>query len=154
MTETLLQGNDWLTWMEQTQREERRKGLERGPHQPADSQVDLWDKTDRQLHFPERHGAPALVSEGSASKAADSNSARARWLLKHDVHTQRLDAGIGFCWFAKQGDDEPVSGETEDAAIARLARENGLPWFRAAEFRNADRGAVPRRRESDRGRST
>jgi len=49
-------------------------------------------------------------------------------MKEYDVQTQFLDAGIGCCWFAQQGDDEPVCGETEDAAIERLARENGLPW--------------------------
>jgi hypothetical protein len=51
---------------------------------------------------------------------------RFRWLVENDVHTEFLDAGIGCCWFAHQGEQEPVSGDTEDAAIARLARENGL----------------------------
>jgi hypothetical protein len=64
-------------------------------------------------------------------QAGNSKPVRARWLEEHDIHTRFLDAGIGCCWFAQQGDSEPVSGETENEAIARLARENGLPWREA-----------------------
>ena len=154
MTETLVQGNDWLSWIEQFDNEERWRGVTLPPQRSRESQIELWDKTDRQLHFPVQHGASVATGGGSTTKVAEANSARARWLQKHDVHTQRLDAGIGCCWFAQQGDDEPVCGETEDAAIARLAQENGLPWFKIPELRNADRGAGPRRRQSDRLRST
>lgn len=52
---------------------------------------------------------------------------RADWLAIHDVHTEFVDAGIGCCWFARRGDGETVSGETETEAIARLvARNTGL----------------------------
>jgi hypothetical protein len=61
-----------------------------------------------------------------------SNPARTRWLEANDVYTQFVDAGIGCCWFAQQGDQEPVSGETEYEAIARLARCNGFELWREA----------------------
>jgi hypothetical protein len=93
---------------------------------PRDFDVEASEKTDRQLHFPAR------VMEGSIKQARSSNPARTRWLKENDVHTQFLDAGVGCCWFAQQGDQEPVSGETEDEAVARLARENGLELWRDA----------------------
>jgi hypothetical protein len=55
-----------------------------------------------------------------------SNSARTRWLEANHVHTEFLDAGIGACWYAGQDGTEAVCGETEDDAIAQLARNNGL----------------------------
>jgi hypothetical protein len=113
MMQTLEQGSDWAVWIEQFEREPKSGSAGVVPIHSRELHVDSWDKTDRQLHF---------------RAAEDSRATRARWLQEHDVHTEYLDAGIGCCWFAYQGDDEPVCGETEDAAIARLARENGLPW--------------------------
>lgn len=82
----------------------------------------MWEKTDRPL----RQTADYATDASTTKPQSSSDSARLRWLVEHDVHTQFLDAGIGCCWFAYQGDNEPVTGETEDAAIERLARENGL----------------------------
>ncbi len=55
-----------------------------------------------------------------------SSIARTRWLAMHDVHTEFIDAGIGCCWFARKGDGETVTGETEAEAIARLPYFAGL----------------------------
>ena len=44
----------------------------------------------------------------------------------HDVHTEFVDMGIGCCWFARRGEGESVTGETEEEAIARLADHAGL----------------------------
>ena len=55
-----------------------------------------------------------------------TNAARTRWLEANDVHTEFLDAGIGCRWFAQKGDGETVTGDTEDEAIALLARVIGL----------------------------
>jgi hypothetical protein len=74
---------------------------------------------DWPLRFP---NAPADCSKSEESEA---NSARARWLEANDVHTEFLDAGIGCYWIAEKGDEEPVTGVTEDEAIARLARKHG-----------------------------
>jgi hypothetical protein len=68
----------------------------------------------------------------SRTPASISNPARTRWLEENEVQTQLVDAGIGCSWFAQQGDREPVSGETEDEAIARLARENGFKLWDGA----------------------
>ena len=78
----------------------------------------------------------------STSTLPLSDWARMRWLADNDVHTEFLDAGIGCCWFAHQGDQEPVSGDTEEAAIARLARANGLKLWRDAEPPASDRGGA------------
>jgi hypothetical protein len=53
--------------------------------------------------------------------------------VENDVRTEFVDAGIGCCWFAYQDDQEPVSGETEDAALARLAHEKGLELWHEAK---------------------
>jgi hypothetical protein len=120
MNEILAQGTDWLTWMEQFERDDRLASAPvvpvRSPLRP--SQPDAWEQTDRLLQFPPR--------QQISGPHADWN--RTRWLKKHDVHTQFVDAGIGACWMAHCGDDEPVCGETENAAIAKLAREHGLRW--------------------------
>jgi hypothetical protein len=120
MIETLVQGNDWLTWIEQFDRGERTQTFKSAaaPLESHESQGEAWDQTDRLLHFPARNRTPT----------SDWQRHRARWLQEHDVRTEFLDAGIGTCWFAQQGEDEPVCGETEEAAIAHLARQNGLPW--------------------------
>ena len=97
------------------------------PRLGSHSQFEAWDKTDRQFRFPVRG-----LAGGSSMQALIHHLARNRWLEANDVHTQFFDAGIACCWFAQQGDQEPVSGETEDEAIARLARENGFElWVEA-----------------------
>lgn len=90
------------------------------------SDVEAWDKTDRPFRFPASQHARRRVKPGS------SDPDRTQWLEKNDIHTQFLDAGIGCCWFAQQGDEEPVSGETEEEAIVRLARANGIELWRQA----------------------
>ena len=47
-------------------------------------------------------------------------------MKKHDAHTEFFDVGIGCGWFAYLGDGEPVCGDSEENALARLAEENGL----------------------------
>jgi hypothetical protein len=79
------------------------------------------DKMDRPFRFPR-----AATDGASSLDEPKDDTARARWLEANDVHTRFLDAGIGCCWFAEKGDEEPVTGATEDEAIARLARQNGL----------------------------
>ena len=64
-----------------------------------------------------------------------NNSARDQWLQANRVRTEFFDAGIGACWFAGQGEAEAdmVCSDTEEGAIALLARRNGLPlWDEAA----------------------
>jgi hypothetical protein len=75
--------------------------------------------TDRPLGFP--HG----FRGGPSTQESGGNPARAQWLKEHDVHTEFMDAGIGCCWFAEKDDQGAVIGETEDDAIAQLARVNG-----------------------------
>ena len=72
------------------------------------------DKTDRQFFYRPWHAS------------LRDKAARARWLEANDVHTQFVDAGIGCVWFAQQGDQEPVCGESEYEAIVRLAHEYGI----------------------------
>jgi hypothetical protein len=62
------------------------------------------------------------VKGSSGANVTESEQARAHWLATHDVHTLFLDAGFGCCWFAQKGDEEPVTGDTEEEAIARLVR--------------------------------
>ena len=88
--------------------------------------VEAWEKTDRLFSFPQRQH----MSPGQWRPSGDF--ARDRWLVENDVHTEFLDAGIGCCWFAHQGDAEPVSGETEDEALTLLARRNGFELWREA----------------------
>lgn len=125
--QTLEQANDWVTWMEQFEREDTLNSVAPSPTHFHESHEDSWGETDRQLHFRALPSMPTVVEYGSSAQPTDSHSPRARWLQEHDVHTEFVDAGIGCCWFAYQCDDEPVCGETEDAAIARLASKNGLP---------------------------
>lgn len=95
---------------------------------PASDDIDCfldledWERMDRPLRFPAERTTPQLKAGGTH----DVNPARARWLEEHDVRTEFLDGGIGCCWFAQQGEQEPSSGETEDEAIEHLARERGL----------------------------
>jgi hypothetical protein len=101
------------------------------PSDEAQRERDLeaWDNTDRPLEFS------APFQSGNRSKcftAHAADPARERWLQKNNVRTEFLDAGIGCCWFAQHGEDEPVAGETEYDAIVRLAREKGLElWPRS-----------------------
>lgn len=95
-----------------------------------------WEKMDWPLRFPLRDRDWPYYHEGISPP--EPNSLRLRWLADHDVHTEFLDAGFGCCWFAQQGEQEPVSGETEYDAIVRLARENGL------ELWETGRGRFPR----------
>ena len=96
------------------------------PDRSGDSRMERWDQTDRPLHVAVRARSLPRVWDASSAATAQRKLARARWLLEHNVHTQFLDAGIGCCWLAYQGDDEPVCGETEEAALERLAQQTGL----------------------------
>ncbi len=98
------------------------------PSRSHESQLELDDRTDRQFHFPSWYHTLHGLKKAPSTPVVRDDSARSQWLKEHDIRTQFMDAGIGCCWFAQQGDQEPVSGETEDEAIARLAQENGLPW--------------------------
>ena len=73
-----------------------------------------------------RHQTFYYLFETPPPQEPDSNAARTRWLEANDVHTRFIDAGIGCCWFAQKGEEEPVTGATEDEAIGRLARAKGL----------------------------
>lgn len=55
-----------------------------------------------------------------------SESAFRRWQRVNDIHVRLFDLGFASAWFAQQGDQEPVSGETEAEACAKLARELGI----------------------------
>ena len=125
--QTLEQANDWAMWMEQYEPENTLSSVASALTDGHESPVDSWERTDRQLHFRARPATPSQVDYGSSTRPTESQSLRGRWFRENDVHTEFLDAGIGCCWCAYQGDDEPVYAETEDAAIALLARENGLP---------------------------
>jgi hypothetical protein len=92
---------------------------------------EAWDRTDRPFRFLMQDQASPGVMQASSAPAQGDNPARTRWLEENDVHTKFLDAGIGCCWFAHKGDEEPVTGETEYEAIARLARKNGLALWSA-----------------------
>jgi hypothetical protein len=126
--QTLEQRNDWVAWIEHLEQGEKSSNGAITPAHSNEAHVDSWAETDRQLHVRVAQPTPASVGYGSSTQSGDGHSARTRWLQEHNVHTEFLDAGIGCCWFAQLGDDEPVCGETEDAAITRLARENGLSW--------------------------
>lgn len=76
-----------------------------------------------------RHQTFHFGFEPPQPQEPDNSAVRLRWKEANDVHTEFLDAGIGCCWFARKGDDEPVIGATEDEAIARLARLKGLEWM-------------------------
>ena len=89
-----------------------------------------WEKTDRPLLYAVRDHA---TTRSTTTFPRSSGCPRVRWLAENDVYTEYVDAGIGCRWFASQGAQEPVSGETEDAAIIRLAREIGLELWRDTE---------------------
>ena len=94
--------------------------------QPWESVIDVQDNTDRQLRFPKwRESFDSRMTTQSIF-----NPVSDLWLKENDVHTEFLDAGIGCCWFAYQGDQEAVVGETQDEAILRLAACNGLQLWR------------------------
>jgi hypothetical protein len=128
MIETLGQGNDWLAWIEQFKHDDGSPSAGATDHQTHShaSHRAAWDHTDRLLQFPARNQTSESHWDRSTVQAGPVWSDRARWLQEHDVHTQFLDGGIGGCWSAQHGDDEPVFGETEEVAIARLMRESGL----------------------------
>jgi hypothetical protein len=96
-----------------------------GRGRPATSLLDWSENADRPFHFP--HGYRGAVLP--AAQVASDDAARTRWLAANNVRTQFFDAGIGCCWFAEMGDEEPVSGDTQDEAIERLARKKGLPLW-------------------------
>jgi hypothetical protein len=122
---TLVQRNNGRAWIEVG---ESSGNTTLAPYIAYELDLEPGGNSDWQLHFPVRDHTLRLAKKASRVQAEESNAARTQWLEEHDVHTEFLDAGTGCCWFAQQGDQEPVSGETEDEAIARLARENGLPW--------------------------
>ncbi len=95
-----------------------------GSEQPRrESDLEAQDKTDRPFRFPAKN---RLYEFMAGTFPLNRPDARARWLTENDVHTELMDGGIGCCWFARQGDDEPVCGETEYDAIARLVQEKGM----------------------------
>src|SRR5688572_22328969 len=96
----------------------------------CDFPVEIRDKTERPWRFRMRHQTIYHVFEKPEPQKPDSNAARTRWLEANDIHTEFFDAGIGCCWFARQGDEEPVTGATEADAIARLACVNALEFMR------------------------
>ena len=103
------------------------------------------DKTDRPLRFPA--GRKTVQDRGqmerSSSEETAINSARNQWLETHDVQTYFFDGGIGCCWFAQQGNQEPVCAETEDQAIERLAGQNGIElWDESQTDADAEVGAL------------
>jgi hypothetical protein len=75
-----------------------------------------------------RHRTIYDIFEPPEPPEPDRNAARMRWLEANDVRTHFFDAGIGCCWFAQKGDEEPVTGPSEDEAIALLARVNGIEF--------------------------
>ena len=87
--------------------------------------IDAEDKTHRLIPFPARLKI-LLVHRFPVMDGPYLNSAGARWVEANDLHTQFFDAGVGCCWFAQIGDDEPVTGETQADAVTRLARVKGL----------------------------
>lgn len=127
MLETIVQGNDWLTFIQPLEGDE---GSHSGAVAPTSfrkhqASEEAWEKTDRPLTVP-RPGSSASVRNDAHTVVIEPQSTQARWLADHDVHTEFLDAGIGCCWYAYQGDDEPVCGETEQAALEKLARQHGV----------------------------
>lgn len=129
---THVQHKDRRTWITQVQSDTSESITHISAKPPRDLDVETWDKTDRQLRFPTWHHPIRLGIERLSTQDGSNDSARARWLEENDVHTQFFDAGIGCCWFAQMGDQEPVSGETEEEAIARLARQNGFELWSSA----------------------
>ena len=87
---------------------------------PSSADADWSDKTDWPFRFGKGRSGNVTMQD------VMENPDRMRWLEANDVHTQFFDAGIGCCWFAGKGEDEPVVGETEDAAIRQLAQTRGL----------------------------
>lgn len=134
MIESLTEGNDWRSWMEQFEPAKKPLVVPLGPSREA--VLESWHKTDRPLNFSARSRTALADAETPSRRDMRWRAARARWLQDHNVHTQFFDAGVGCCWFAQLGDDEPVCGETEDAAIARLAQDCGVSWHDIPELRN------------------
>ena len=129
MTESLVEGSDWLTWIESIGHSQSAAHVSIAPEPLRDTHRESWDNTDRPLRAVRPSRTATCADYGSSLHAISTQAARVHWLQVHDIHTEFLDGGIGCSWFAQQGDDEPVCGETEEAAIAKLARENGLPWY-------------------------
>jgi hypothetical protein len=125
MMESLLQGNDWRAWLEQTGASGNLGGVAIAPAQAAPLHAEAWEQTDRPLQSPARQHSATPDGDDSTSSVG---SVRARWLQAQDIRTEFFDGGIGCCWFAQQGDGEPVCGETEEVAIARLMHKKGLSW--------------------------
>ena len=127
MLETLVQGNDWLAFIESLEKDRKSDSLLSNSSSPHEHEVHLeaWAKTDRPLRLPARVPLSATVPD-SNSFAADDKTVLTRWLEEQDVRVELLDAGIGCCWCAYLGDDEPVCGESEKAALENLARANGV----------------------------
>lgn len=129
MQETLVQGNDWLAFVESQERGQKPSAVARPSlfDSKHESPLDAWANTDRPLR-PSK--GPRLSSSvgNSNSPLINPDTMVARWLKEHDVHLEFVDGGIGCCWFAYQGDEEPVCGETEEAALEKLARANGAEF--------------------------
>jgi hypothetical protein len=107
------------------------------PKRRSDAHRAAWDKTDRLFRFPRRE---ETMKDAMGTLPQSDDPARARWLEENDVHTEFLDAGIGCCWFAYQDDQEPVAGETEEEALARLAGEKGLELWHKPVTENRTSG--------------
>jgi hypothetical protein len=126
MLETLAQGNDWLAFIETQEGSQKSAGEARASFRPTEQErhLEAWGRTDRPLR-----GTKAPRSSGSAggsnSPWLNPETEAGRWLKEHDVHLEFVDGGIGCCWFAYERDEEPVCGETEEAALEKLARANG-----------------------------
>ena len=94
--------------------------------------------TDKPLHnlysdWLNKIDLPLRAGPIQGIEVRGDNSARTQWLESNHVRTEFLDAGIGSCWLAEQDETEAAYGETEDEAIAGLARNKGLIlWGEAA----------------------
>jgi len=123
---------DWLAWTAQL-------GTETGSNAKAStsthiraSALQTRERTDRSFGVSLQDFGSETALETPAARPLYSRAARAEWLQKYDIRTEMLDGGVGCCWFAQQGEDGlSVCGQTEEEAIGRLARENGIPWRNA-----------------------
>lgn len=94
--------------------------------------------TDRPFRSLARDPASDAVT---AKPVLSCDCARVRWMIENDVETEFLDGGIGCCWFAFRG-DKVSSGETENDALERLARETGLELWRDPKSGDENRQAL------------